>query len=212
MKESTKKEEGTVIAAAKFTDNKRRESHIKRRDMEEGAKSHSWRRSRSNKGVAYWILATTSKTHRKTLQDNRIWSLKCSRWLRKYYSLYAVNELTAEREKLKKTEIVIKSRSSVCRIYRFFLKIFFAKYSYLPCNVLITNAMNNSCNQFLFHSVLPDLHVSNESSRSSSGERHNILYYTVWYNCADESRIASTIVPIVLCYTVYYTVLLMMNG
>ena len=154
MKESTKKEEGTVIAAAKFTDNKRRESHIKRRDMEEGAKSHSWRRSRSNKGVAYWILATTSKTHRKTLQDNRIWSLKCSRWLRKYCSLYAVNELTAEREKLKKTEIVIKSRSSVCRIYRFFLKIFFAKYSYLPCNVLITNAMNNSCNQFLFHSVL----------------------------------------------------------
>ena len=41
VKESTKKEEGTVIAAAKFTDNKRRESHIKRRDMEEGAKSHS---------------------------------------------------------------------------------------------------------------------------------------------------------------------------
>ena len=49
--------------------------------------------------------------------------------------------------------------------------------------VLITNEMHNSYNQFLlFHSFLSALHVSNESSRSSSGARHNILYYTVWYN------------------------------
>ena len=48
--------------------------------------------------------------------------------------------------------------------------------------VLMTNKMHNSCNQFLFHSFLSALHVSNESSRSSSGARHNILYYTVWYN------------------------------
>ena len=46
------------------------------------------------------------------------------------------------------------------------------------CNVLITNEMHNSSNQFLFHSFLSALHVSNESSRSSSGARHNILYYT----------------------------------
>ena len=29
---------------------------------------------------------------------------------------------------------------------------------------------------------LSALHVSNESSRSSSGVRRNILYYIVWYN------------------------------
>ena len=48
--------------------------------------------------------------------------------------------------------------------------------------VLITNEMHNSCNQFLFHSFLSALHVSNDSSRSSSAARHNILYNTVWYN------------------------------
>ena len=49
-------------------------------------------------------------------------------------------------------------------------------------NVLMTNEMHKSYNQFLFHSFLSALHVSNESSRSSSGARHNILYCTVWYN------------------------------
>ena len=53
------------------------------------------------------------------------------------------------------------------------------------CNVLMTNEMHNSYNQFLFHIFLSALHVSNESNRSSSGARHNILYYTVqsvqWY-------------------------------
>ena len=39
----------------------------------------------------------------------------------------------------------------------------------------------------LQHSVLDALHVSNESSRSSSAARHNILYYTVWYNRAGQS-------------------------
>ena len=47
------------------------------------------------------------------------------------------------------------------------------------CNVLMTNEMYNYYNQFLFHSFLSALHVSNESSRSSSGARHNILHYTV---------------------------------
>ena len=55
------------------------------------------------------------------------------------------------------------------------------------CNVLMTNEMHNSYNQFLFHIFLSALHVSNESNRSSSGARHNILYYTVWYNRAGES-------------------------
>ena len=74
---------------------------------------------------------------------------------------------------------------------------------------LMTNELQNSYNQFLFHSFLSALHVSNESSRSSSGARHNILYYTVWYNRAGESRLACTIVPIVpivLCNTVHYAV------
>ena len=39
----------------------------------------------------------------------------------------------------------------------------------------------------LFHRFLSALHVSKESSRSSSGARHNILYHTVWYNRAGES-------------------------
>ena len=36
-------------------------------------------------------------------------------------------------------------------------------------NVLMKNEIHNSYNQFLFHSFLSALHVSNESSRSSSG-------------------------------------------
>ena len=55
----------------------------------------------------------------------------------------------------------------------------------------MTNEMHNFYNQFLFHSFLSALHVSNKSSRSSSGAQHNILYYTV--------------------QTVHYAVLLMMN-
>ena len=54
--------------------------------------------------------------------------------------------------------------------------------------------MHSSYNQFLFHSFLSAPHVSNESSRSSSGAQHNILYYTVWYNRYNR---ACTIVPIV---------------
>ena len=67
----------------------------------------------------------------------------------------------------------------------------------------MTNEIHNSYNQFLFHGILSALHVSNEASRSSSEARHNILYYTVWYNRAGESscyeaaRLACTIVPIV---------------
>ena len=49
-------------------------------------------------------------------------------------------------------------------------------------NVLITKEIHNSYNQFLFHSFLSALHVSNESVRSSSAAQRNILYYTVWYN------------------------------
>ena len=41
--------------------------------------------------------------------------------------------------------------------------------------------MHNSYNQFYFYSTvfLSAVHVANESSRSSSGARYNILYYTV---------------------------------
>ena len=52
----------------------------------------------------------------------------------------------------------------------------------LLTDVLITNEMHNFSNQYLFHDFLSALHVSNESSRSSSEARHNILYYIVWYN------------------------------
>ena len=55
-------------------------------------------------------------------------------------------------------------------------------YSPLTCIVLISNEMHNYYNQFFIPQFLSALHVSNESSRSSSGARHNVLYYTVWYN------------------------------
>ena len=54
------------------------------------------------------------------------------------------------------------------------------------CDVLMTDEMHNSYNQF-HSSFLSALHVSNESSHSSSGAWHNILYYTVWYSCAGKS-------------------------
>ena len=74
--------------------------------------------------------------------------------------------------------------------------------------------MHSSYNRFLFNSFFfSDLHVSNELSRSSSGARNNILYYTVWYNRynrAGVSRLACTDCT-KLCNTVYCDVLLMMN-
>ena len=69
----------------------------------------------------------------------------------------------------------------------------------------MTNEMHNSCNQFLFHSFLSALHVSNESSCSPSGAQHNILYYTVWYNRYNRTDCTK------LCNTVYYAALLMMK-
>ena len=73
------------------------------------------------------------------------------------------------------------------------------------CNVLMTNKMHSSYNQFLFHSFLFAVHVSNKSSRSSSAAWHNILYYTVWYNHAGLHDCTK------LCNILYYAVLLMMN-
>ena len=76
------------------------------------------------------------------------------------------------------------------------------------CNELIWRCVYRAsyCNvndqryaQFLIINFIPKflsaVHVSNESSRSASGARHNILYYTVWYN--RYNRAVSTIVPIV---------------
>ena len=45
----------------------------------------------------------------------------------------------------------------------------------------MTNEMHNSYNQFLFHSFLSAVHISNESSRSSSGARHNIPNCVIQY-------------------------------
>ena len=88
------------------------------------------------------------------------------------------------------------------------------------CNVLMTNEMHNSYNQFLFHSFLSALHISKESSLSSSGARHNILYYTAGTigTIVQASLVASSYTRLhdctdctKLCNTVYYAVLLMMN-
>ena len=76
-------------------------------------------------------------------------------------------------------------------------------------NVLITNEMHNSYNQILFHSFQSVLHVSNESSCSSSGARHNVLYYTVQsvQSCYQASLAASSQARLIarlyrLCQTV----------
>ena len=77
------------------------------------------------------------------------------------------------------------------------------KQTFVMCCVLMTNEMHNSYNQF-YSTVFVCLHISNESSRSSSGARHNILHYTIWYNRAGEStcfkaaRLTCTIVLILL--------------
>ena len=79
----------------------------------------------------------------------------------------------------------------------------------------MTNEMHNSYNQFLFHSFLSAVHVSNESSLHHQEhitqfgtigtivQACTVLHSTIVQAC--------TIVPIVLCNTVYYAVLLMMN-
>ena len=65
----------------------------------------------------------------------------------------------------------------------------------------MTNEMHNSYNQFLFHSFcLPYMFRTNLVVHH---QEHGIIYcVTVWYNRynrAGESRLAYTIVPIVLC-------------
>ena len=57
----------------------------------------------------------------------------------------------------------------------------------------MTNEMHNYYRQFLFHSFLSVLHVSTESSRSSSAARYNILYYTHSVLCSgpDDERLDS---------------------
>ena len=53
--------------------------------------------------------------------------------------------------------------------------------------MLMTNEMHNSYNQFLFHSFVSALHVSNESSRSKHVEQtENCEIKTDYKNC--ESR------------------------
>ena len=59
-----------------------------------------------------------------------------------------------------------------------FLLYYFECDNIFNCSVLMTNEMHNSYNQILFYSFLSAVHVSNESSRSSSAARHNVLYYT----------------------------------
>ena len=88
---------------------------------------------------------------------------------------------------------------SICRcVYR-------ASY----CNVLITNEMHNSHNQFLFHSFC--LFCMFRTNLVVHHQEHGIIYCITqynWYNRynrAGESRHACTIVPIVLC--VQYSIL-----
>ena len=73
-------------------------------------------------------------------------------------------------------------------------------------NVLMTNEIHNPYNQFLFHSFLSALHVSNESSRSSSGARHNVLHYTVWYNRYNRADESSCFKAAARLYRLYQTV------
>ena len=51
------------------------------------------------------------------------------------------------------------------------------------CNVLMTNEMHKFLLSVFLFQFFSALHVSNESSRSSSGARHKLLYYAVVPNC-----------------------------
>ena len=79
----------------------------------------------------------------------------------------------------------------------------FVTLTYL--NVLMTNEMHNSYNQFYSTVFLSALYVSNESSHSSSEAQHNILYYTVWRAYLLAARLACTIVINTLQYDARYT-------
>ena len=68
-----------------------------------------------------------------------------------------------------------------CRFSRTSSIIPFDSCYIITVSVLITNEMHNSYNHFFIPEFFSSaVHVSNESSRSSSGARHNVLYYTVW--------------------------------
>ena len=115
--------------------------------------------------------------------------------------LFPTADLT---ENIKGTNMLPRLRSNLGNMYGSHSYKTICKY----CRKLMTNEMHNSYNQILFHSFLSALRVSNESSRSSSGARHNILYYTVWYNRYNRAGLHDCTK---LCNTVYYAVLLMMN-
>ena len=72
----------------------------------------------------------------------------------------------------------------------------------------MTNEMHNSYNQFSFHSFLSALYVS----KIVHLQEHGMTYCITQYN--QYNRVVSKIVPIVpivLCNTVYYTMLLKIN-
>ena len=59
-------------------------------------------------------------------------------------------------------------------------------------SVLMTNEIHNYYNQFLFHSFLSALHVSNESSRSSSG-------YGMIYCISQYKRYSGAVYVLIFC-------------
>jgi hypothetical protein len=71
------------------------------------------------------------------------------------------------------------------------------------CNVLMTSEMHNSYNQF--YSTVFYLVYMFQKNLDVHRQEHGIIYYITQYNRAGESS------TIVLCNTVYYAVLLMMN-
>ena len=70
-------------------------------------------------------------------------------------------------------------RQLVGSLVKFLQCVWRCVYRASYCNVLMTNEVHSSYNQFYSTVLCLLLHVSNESSRSSSGAQHNILYYTV---------------------------------
>ena len=75
---------------------------------------------------------------------------------------------------------------------------------YYNSNVLMTKEMYNYCNQFLAHVFICLLYMF-RTSLVVHHQEHGIKY------CITQFGIIGTIVPIVLCNTAYYAVLLMMN-
>ena len=118
-----------------------------------------------------WLLLTSTGKHIPTFRRNRLISPSVSS------NVWRVDCSTIKAKASRSSETSVSVYQSIWHKIRDNVTVY-RDYSE---NVLMANEMHNSYNKF-YSTVFSAVHVSNESIRSSSGARHNILYYTVRYN------------------------------